>query len=493
MTISFKNIPANLRTPGFFAEIDASQANTASQQQRALIIGQVTSSGTLAPNVPVLSASAAEARVAGGAGSILALMVAAYRANDVFGEVWYLPVADDGAAAAATGTINFTGTATAAGTLSLYIAGQLVPVGVTVGMTAAALATAIVTAVTAAIDLPVTATSTTGTVTLTAKNKGLCGNDIDLRLNYRGTAGGEATPTGLTPTVGAMTGGTTNPTLTTALAALADMPFDVIVSPYNDATSRAAISALLNDTTGRWSWSSQIYGHCFIAQRGSQGNLATLGTGLNDQHLTCIGFYDSPSPSFAWAAAFAGAAAVSLRADPGVPLQTLIVAGILPPPIQSRFLESQRNTLLFDGISTFRVDNAGTITIENLITTYQTNGQGQPDNAYLELETMFTLIAVLRFFSGVVSSKFARVKLGSDGKRYPASANVVTPATIKAEMIATYRQIEDLGLVQNSDGFAAAVTVTKNAQNPSRVDVLLPITLIGQLRVFATLVQFRLS
>jgi phage tail sheath gpL-like len=494
--ISFKNIPPNLRTPGFFAELDASQANTASQPLRALIIGQVTGSSTLTANVPALSISAAEARIAGGAGSILAAMVAAYRANDVFGELWYLPVADDGSAVAATGSIAFAGPATAAGVLSLYIAGQLVSIVVTSAMTAAQLATATVAAITAAIDLPVTAVidgSVTSKVNLTAKNKGACGNDIDIRVNYRGSAGGEALPTGITPTVVAMASGATNPTLTNALAALADTPFDIIISPYIDVTSRTAISSLLNDTTGRWAWSSQIYGHCFIAVRASQGALASLGATMNDQHLTCIGAYDSPSPNYVWAAAVAGASAVSLRADPAVPLQTLAVAGVLAPPIPSRFLQSQRNLLLYDGISTFKVDNSGTVTIENLITTYQTNGQGQPDNSYLEVETMFTLMAVLRFFSGVVSTKFARVKLGSDGKRYPASAGVVTPSTIKAEMIATYRELEDLGLVQNSDAFAAAVTVTANTQNPSRVDVLLPITLIGQLRVFATLVQFRLS
>jgi phage tail sheath gpL-like len=36
---------------------------------------------------------------------MLHLMTQAYRLNDTFGEVWYLPLADDGAAVAATGTV----------------------------------------------------------------------------------------------------------------------------------------------------------------------------------------------------------------------------------------------------------------------------------------------------------------------------------------------------------------------------------------------------
>ncbi|WP_242183086.1 phage tail sheath subtilisin-like domain-containing protein [Sphingomonas sp. CARO-RG-8B-R24-01] len=496
MTISFKQIPSGLRLPGFYAELDASQANTASGTQRALIIGQITGAATLAPNVPVLSTSASEARVAGGAGSVLAAMVAAYRANDAFGEVWYLPVSDDPAAIAATGSFTFSGPSTAAGVLNLYIAGQVVAVAVTAGMSAAQLATAAIGAIGAAVDLPVTAVvdgAVAAKVNLTAKNKGAVGNDIDLRINFLGTAGGQVLPAGTGVTVAPMGGGATNPTLTTALAALGTLPFDFIVSPFTDAASIAAVSGLLSDATGRWSWQTEIFGHCFIAKRGTQGALATFGTGLNDQHLSCMGFNDSPTPNYVWAAAVAGAVAPSVRTDPATPLQTLTVAGVLAPPVQSRFLPSQRNTLLYDGISTFRTDPAGAVQIENLITTYQANAQGQADNAYLEAETMFSLMAVLRSFAGLFSSKFARVKLGTDGVRYPAGSNVVTPSTIAAEMVALYRSLEDAGLVQNSNAFAAGLSVTKNAQNAGRVDTLAPITLIGQLRTVAMQLQFKLS
>lgn len=495
--IPFKTIPAGIRTPGLYTELDASQANTASGTQRALVIGQITAGATLLANVPTLVASAAEARTAGGAGSMLAAMIAAYRANDAFGEVWYLPIADDAAGTAATGALAFAGPATAAGILSLYIAGQLVSVPVANAATAATIATAVAAAINAAVDLPVTAVVdgvTTSKVNVTAKHKGLVGNDIDLRANYLGSSSGQSLPAGVTVTFTAMSGGLLNPTLTTGLAALGDLPFDFIVSPYTDATSIAAISGLLNDTNGRWSYASQLYGHAFIAKRGTQGALATFGTGLNDQHLSCIGFNDSPSPNYAWAAATAGAAAVSLRSDPAVPLQTVKIAGVLAPPVASQFLAAQRSVLLYDGIGTFKVQRDGTVQIERLVTTYQTNAQGQADNSYLDVETLFTLMAVLRAYATLYSTKFAQAKLGSDGVRYGPGANVVTPGTIKAELVALYRTLEsEQAWVQNSAGFAAAVTVTKNANSPGRVDIVLPITLVGQLRVMAVLIQFKLS
>lgn len=493
MSIPFKQIPGDLRVPLFFAELDASKANTMAIAQRALLIGQKTAAGTLAPNVPVAARSQADARASAGSGSVLASMVDAYRANDGAGEMWLLPLSDDPAASAATGTLTFTGPTSAAGTLSLYIAGQLLAVAIATGQTAAQVAAIVAAAVNAAIDLPVTAAAAAAVVTLTAKNKGALGNEIDLRLNYRGQIGGETTPAGLNVAIAAMAGGATNPALTTALANLQDTSFDFIACSLTDAAAMTAIAALLNDANGRWAWSSQVYGHCFVAYRGSAGASAAFATGLNNQHISCVPFADGPSPSWAWAAAFAGASAVSLRADPALPLQTLAVSGILPPPLASRFPLAIRNyTLLYGGCSTWTVSATGQIAIENMVTTYVSNAAGQPDDSYLQVETLFTCMYVLRALSGVVSTKYGRVKLAADGTRLLPGSNVVTPSTIRADIIANYRQLEAEGMVQNAADFAANLVVEKDADRPNRVNVLWPGTLIEQLRVFAVLFQFRL-
>ena len=145
--IQFPNIPQNLRVPLFYADIDPSRANTGQINQRALIIGQITSAGTAIPGKPAISQGSNEAKVLGGQGSMLALMTAAYRARDSFGEVWYLPVADDASATEAKGAISFTAAATATGVLSLYIAAfsgsPVISLVCTPSMTTAQLATAL--------------------------------------------------------------------------------------------------------------------------------------------------------------------------------------------------------------------------------------------------------------------------------------------------------------------------------------------------------------
>lgn len=492
MTVPFSNIPSNLRVPLFYAEVDNSQANSGAQTQRTLIIGQITATGNGVVNVPVLGQGVSDAQAKGGLGSMLALMTAAYKASDNFGEVWFLPLADAVGSVAASGSLLVAGAPSGTGVISLYIAGQLVSLAVAAAEPAADIATGLAALVNRSSNLPVTAEATGATVKFTAKNKGATGNDIDLRLNYLGTAGGEATPAGLTLTITAMTSGATNPVLDAALASLGDEAFDIIVSPYTDTASLNALKNLLNDKTGRWSYASQLYGHVFAAQRGTLATLATAGNARNHQHESIMGFNDSPSPAWIWAADVAGTAAVALRADPGRPLQTLTLSTVLAPPPSSRFDLGERNTLLWDGISTFTVANSGTVAIENLITTYQKNSFGAADDSYLQVETLFLLMYVLRAQRSLVTSKYARVKLAADGTRFAPGSAIVTPKIIKADLIAQYGALEYDGFVQDSKAFAKGLIVEKNKTNPNRADVLWPGTLINQLRIFALLAQFRL-
>lgn len=495
MTVPFKNIPANIRVPLFYAEVDPSFANASQQTKRALLIGQKTAAGTGVADTPVIMQSVSDAKAIAGQGSVLAHMAETYRLGDPFGEVWLLPVADAGAAVAASGSINTTTPPSAAGTLYLYIAGQLVTLACTGSQTAAQIATALAAAINAINDLPVTAAVdgvVTSKVNLTAKNLGAVGNDIDIRFNYRGASGGEVFPTSYAATIVAMASGATNPTLTTALANLVDEPFDFIAIPWTDSTSLDALKNLLNDVSGRWSWAVQVYGHMITAHRASFANRVSFGAARNDQHASVMGFDGSPSPNWRWAAAVAAAAAVSCRADPGLPLQTLPLYGVLAPPLASRDSLSNRNTLLYSGVSTYTVDGSGQVRIENLITTYQKNAFAQPDSSYLQVETMFLLTHVLRELAGLVTSRYARVKLAEDGTRFAPGSAIVTPAVIREDLIAKYRELEFDGFVQNSETFAAGLIVEIDSNNPSRVNVLWPGELISQLRVFALLAQFRL-
>lgn len=498
MTVSFSNIPSALRVPLFYVEIDNSMANSATETQRTLLIGQMTDEGTATADTPHRCSSVSTAEALCGAGSVLHRMVSAYLANDSFGELWILPVKDSASSMTiSSGSVVLKGTATESGVLSLYIGGKRIRQTVSISDTHTSLATLLKDKINADTFLPVTAeVQHDGEEThlvLAAKNRGEAAY-VDVRLNYQSAAGGEKTPAGITATITAVNSTATGaPELTNALANLGDRAFDFIVMPYSDTVSLDAMKEFLSDKTGRWSWDKQIYGHAFSASMGAYGELATLGEARNDQHMTIWGVNNGPNMAGEYSAAMVGALAQSVRNDPARPTQTLTVSGVLPPVLEERFTLTERNNLLYSGISTFTVADDDTVMLENTITTYQKNSYGSADDSYLQIETLFTLMYVNRYMKTQITSKMGRMKLADDGVSIPAGSAVVTPATIRSELIAQFRSLENSGYVQGADDFASQLIVERDKDNPNRINVIWPGRLMNQLRIFAVLNQFRLN
>lgn len=156
------------------------------------------------------------------------------------------------------------------------------------------IASSIQDAINAVPTLPFTASSSAGVVTLTARHKGLCGNEIPVSLNYYGFGGGEVLPAGVQIAVVTGTAGTGAPVLTGAVAAMADEPFDYIGLPFNDTASVNTLVTEMNDTSGRWSYARQLYGHVYTAKTGTLSELVTAGDQFNQQHITWRGTKKTP-------------------------------------------------------------------------------------------------------------------------------------------------------------------------------------------------------
>jgi phage tail sheath gpL-like len=500
MAISFDQIPVDLRTPLFYAEVNNDRAAGGEASLRALLIGQQIGSGS--ENLQLVpDAQWASKRF--GAGSMIARQVAAFKANNDWQELWVVPLQDSsaGGAASAAGTITFSGTVAAAGTVYLYIAGQRVAVPIPAkSLSGAATTAAEVAAIVrgyvmkqrASVDvlneLPVTLAVSGAVITFTAKNKGTVGNTIDLRLNYAGGAAGETLPSGISASIVAMTGGLSDPDVSTALTKIGDEPFEYWCTPYTDPTSLGLLKSAMES---RWGPLKQLYGHVFAAKDATYSTLVTLGDTLNDPHLTLFGYNDSPTWTPEYAAAITGVAAFNLTNDPARTLQTLRLNGVYPPALAKRFTVPEADILLHHGIATTYA-NVDEVRIQRAITTYQVNELGSDDASYLDVTTLCTLARIIRETKNLVLNRFPRYKLAKDGTSFGAGQAIVTPSIVRAELIALYRRMIRRGLVQNEDRFIRQLRVELNADDPNRLDVRLPPTLINNLIVFATQVQFQL-
>lgn len=491
MSVAFKNIPANLRVPLFYAEINAGQSPYQGPS-RTLLIGQKSSAGSAAANTPVILSGDPQPLM--GAGSMLSEMAIWARQNNPFGEIWMLPLADPGGATQ-TNTITIgSGILGSNGTISIYVGGEKVSIGVQPTDTNATVATNLAAAIGAgytkfgrALQFPVTAAAATNVVTTTARNAGAIAGKLSIVSNLVGDEG----PLQQYLTIAAGTAGTGTPALGTALAALGDMAFDFICSPYSDTTSLDVIKDFLGGTSGRWSPIQQIYGHYLTVMFDTFANLAAFGSGRNDPNVSILGVVESPSSPWIWAAAYGSRIAndknlggeVDQAYRISIPVQTLDLVGIRPPQFRTDwFTITQRQTLYQDGIAGFTVAVDGTVTLDRVVTTYQLNSYGQPDITWLDIETRLQMVYFVRYMRQRITQSYGRCALADDNPT--SNPAIVTAKILKAECVHIYTELENGGLVENSDLFAKSLVVERSS-DPNRVNAYLPVDVVNQFRVFA--------
>ncbi len=487
MGISFNNIPDSVRTVGVHVEVDNSRAlkGLVPNPHRVLILGQKETAGTATKETvyPINNELVADGYF--GVGSILARMCRAFKFNNPNTELFAMALSET-ATARASGCLSFAGSATADANLFLMVGGSNVTVPVTSGWSAVDVASGVASAIQADPQLCVIASLVTSTVVLKAKGSGAMGNYFDVRLNYYD---GQSNPPGITPYITALAGGSGAPLIAGAWAVIDDQQYHHIIQAHIDATTLVSLEGELDDRFGPM---IGMQGFGYTAVRGTYASCGTLGLTRNSPHNAIIGVDNSPTGPEIWAAAMGAVAAAALEADPARPLHTLRLKGVLPPPASSRFTRSERDALLYDGISTWTVDSGGNVILERVITTYQKNALSAPDPSYLDITTMFTLMAIRYQWMTRMSNRFivSRFKLADDSFPVQPGSYVATPKTIKAETIALFKELYDMGWIENFDDFARNLKVERSTTNPNRVNVLLAPDLINQLMQLAAKLQY---
>lgn len=482
--ISFDNIPAALRTPGAYIEFNNELAGSVGIMQKIVAVGQRLPAGSVAEGVPVRVTDPSQAVTYFGRGSMLALTLAAALSANAETELWAIALDDSVAGNKAAGSIQVTSPATAAGTIVLYLGGKRLTVGVASGDDANTIAASINAAINADLDLPVTAGVSTNTVTITARHKGEVFNSYDIRTNYYQ---GEQLPAGVALTITPMTGGTSNPDITTATDAMGDEWYNWIINPYTDVANMVALESEIDE---RWGPLKQIGVRAFTAFPGTHAAAGTYGNARNNPHMSCMAISTSPTPVYEVAAINCAVAAFSLSIDPARPLQTLELKGMKAPELAGQWTRSERNLLLFDGMSTFTIDRDGTCRIERQITMYQTNDASLPDASYLDICTPETLERI-RFEQRLLQAqKYPRHKLADDGTNFGQGQAIITPKIWRGELLALYKKLEAKGWVEDYETYNSNLIVERDADDRNRLNWRDTPNLVNQARVFAGKQQF---
>ena len=486
--ITFLTIPTDWRVPGQYIEIDHTKAvrGLPGMARRILLIGQRLATGNVAAGVLTRVTRKEDGVNYFGRGSMLAQMLAAAIKVNPYTEMWALALDDLGAGVAATQTLTVTGTPTESGTPYLYIGGKRIAVGIAVSNTPTIIATAIAAAVNADLDLPVTATSAAGVVTLTSRHKGAEGAGIDVRWNYYD---GESMPKGVAVATAVGVAGSGNPDVLTAIAAMSTGAYYSIVMPWSDTANMVAMEAELQS---RWGGMDMRAGHAFTFKAGTAAGLSTYGSGRNSPHSTVFGL--NKSPTLPWVIAAQAAAAVEFSGgnDPAIPFRGIALPDVLAPTEAERLTQTERNLVLHDGISTIIFDESGAAMVEQVITTYQTNTFGLDDRSLLKLNTKWTVDYMRYVFRFAVARDYPAHKLASDDvlQRIAPGQKIATPKLIRNTLIAAAMQLEYVGLLEDLAGFKRDLVVLRSEADECRVNAILPPNVVNQFDVFAAAVQF---
>ena len=379
-------------------------------------------------DLPVLVTSAEDAGDQFGFGFMAhRLAIAAFKGSGGV-ETYIIPQSEAGGAAASAGTIDFSVTTVVAGTLFLYIAGDLVSVAIPaeisgVATTSDDIAILVAAAINADPDLPVTATVDgviTDQVDILAKSKAAYGDDIDLSVNL---GFGQSLPGGVAAVIVQMSGGSGIPDIQTALETglgtgdtANDLGITDLVHGYGlDSGTLDAISTYVGAGNGFTGLYDKLVARPFRALTGDttadtaglNALIAISDTRLQDRANGVIAAPGSQSHPSAIAAQAIG---ILARVNNNLAEQTTIdelLTGVWPGDNSDQWTSAydSRDTAVSKGIGTTLLKN-GVMTIQNLVTFYRPASVPVSSNGYRSMRN----ISILQNILATVKTNFEQEK-----------------------------------------------------------------------------------
>jgi phage tail sheath gpL-like len=467
MAIAFEEI-VNLNIPFVYAELVRKPVltGTVKQPYQALIFGQKTAAGTANAEEILDIFSANEAKTKFGINSMLANAIDKYFDINKGVPLKVIALDDEGTGTQASGSVALTGTATANGTLSVYINGNSYRVAVASGDTNEDVASLLADKINESETEQVTAVAATGTVTLTAVHKGTFGNELKIISNLNSD---DATPQGISVAITDMSGGAGNPDLTNVITILENNQFNLIAQPYTDNATLLLIDTALTDN---FRATEMLDSFCVVGVNDTVSNLTTKTDSLNTPFITILDNYESFSTGFEQAAGAIATIGDIAQSNPGASYLNETLNGFISTGVTR--LRTERNSLAGGGVGTIRTVGSR-IVFDRTVTTFQKDENLQPisiDNRDLRV---FLTISFVRYAFILRMSQFQGYKLGNDNDIFGAGTLVMTPNLYKENLTIVYQQLVTDAVCEDLQGFIDTLIVEKdgNRLNSSmEVDII---------------------
>lgn len=369
-------VPGSYTGFNFYAGPNGLPANI----QKVLLIGDVSSAGSLAVETPTEVGSESEAYELAGAGSVLMQMYKAAKKAWKYAQITMLRHAAV-TGSAASWAFTFAGTATKAGKVSVICNGIEYTVGVAKTDAPDAIAVGLADAINKTPDAPFTAVATTeevtdqtthetsneptGEVVLTAKCKGAYVSAAAGGLNVSVNSEAEGITVGsITATAGV---GTVD--IETALAAAFPERYHIIVSPVNDSTTLGHLKTHLEAAAAPLEQRGQRAVCAVVSATASAAKALALAQNYERLHIAAV---KNKINATVWEIAAGLGAIFASNTKPNVPMNGVAIPGLAIPATKDKWSGEEQDLLLYGGVIPL-VEEDSQLCIVRAVTTRSNN------------------------------------------------------------------------------------------------------------------------
>lgn len=500
-SIPMVGLAANDPVPGNYMAVNFAQgpASSGTTNYSAILIGNKLAAGSASvdgyvygPDTEYQLASEDDCVNLFGRGSELHTMWKRFVKVNPATSLYAIAVTES-AGAQATGSVAITCTAaTSNGTLRVIVGTVVIDAGIVIGDTATVIGDSVAAAINANQDLPVTAVNNTGTVTITARQKGPRGNFIRYNAKVLPATGTACTVTPAART--AFTGGTTADSSTAALATIANTRYYYQVSAAEDATQLGALVAQIDANA------SPIVGLRNRAFAGAVGTLAdtiTVATGRNSARTEIVWQQNSdftPAELAANNAAVYSLFETALGSQSSLNYDNFGSDAVtsqywkVPAPLGGATVSrTSVKSALLNGITPIAVSRPGVTYLVSRVTTRSLSGA-----VYDPRIKDAHKVTICDFYADDLLNK-ANLEMGGKaigddvalGQRLPG-ATVVTPKMFKNIIIKLTSDYGNRDLLQNIEEIKAGIQVVREVSPSTRLSARIPLQPIDVLHQTAT-------
>ena len=395
--------------------------------------------------------------------------------------VTFYPLAEAAGAVAAEGSIGVTGTATAGGQGTVYIAGIAAAFSVAKGDTAADVMDKMIVAVNTVLDMPVTAGAVdNGAFPLTAKFKGDVGNLISIHV--------DCNVAGLTFAVTDMADGATDPDVEPALNKIGTVWETIILSCFGyDDSSRLN----LFQAYGENRWSVLVKMPCLVAHGCTDGYATrTAVTDLRKDDyinflITSVGSWELP-----FVVAAKGLISDIMTVANEHPARgykgQLLGLHCGDDSVQEPY--SVRNNSVLKGAST-NIKNGSVAELNDIITMYHPVSEGNyPSKRYVvDMIKLMNIVYNVRLI--MESDRMRGATLIEDGT-VTTDSETIQPKDVRTALMNLADTLALRALIQEPKYTKANMTVEIDSENPKRINVVYPVKLSGNVEVSSSEIYF---